>query len=178
MKQRIREKALKLRNSTENQGEKSSKICQRLKQLKEFKEAKSVLLYWSIHSEVKTHELVNELIGKKEVYLPFTMKHTLGWASVTSTKDLKRGMFKILEPVRIQAGPPDLVVIPGVAYDEDGNRLGRGKGFYDRTLGEIDAPKIALAFESQIIGDVSSDHRDQPMDIIITEKRIIDCRMR
>ncbi|MFH1133807.1 MAG: 5-formyltetrahydrofolate cyclo-ligase [Nanoarchaeota archaeon] len=175
MKYELRAKLLGIRDSMpdKERAEKSRQITERLKALTLFQEAKSILLYYSIQSEVNTRELIAELAGKKLVYLPFTKQHVLGWAKVTSIKDLKPGAFNIPEPRQDQAPPPDLVVLPGVGFDTTGNRLGRGKGFYDRTLSSIKAPTIALAFDCQIIDHVPHNRRDIPIDIVITETRLI-----
>lgn len=70
----------------------------------------------------------------------------------------------------------DLVVVPALAYDERGNRLGRGGGFYDRFLGRTDlqAVKVGVAFDEQILPEVPMDNNDQPVDLVVTDRTVID----
>ena len=70
----------------------------------------------------------------------------------------------------------DLVIVPGIGFDQKGNRIGHGEGFYDRLLKNTNALAIALAYEFQIIKNISIDKYDIPVDIIITEKRVIKCK--
>lgn len=68
----------------------------------------------------------------------------------------------------------DLYIVPGVAFDKKGNRLGRGRGFYDRLLAHVTVPKIALAYGIQVIAEVPHSSYDVPMTMVVTEKRIYE----
>ncbi len=70
----------------------------------------------------------------------------------------------------------DLVIVPGIGFDQRGNRIGHGEGFYDRLLKNTNIFTIALAYEFQIIEKIPIDKYDTPVDIIITEKRVIKCK--
>ena len=84
---------------------------------------------------------------------------------------LELGAFHIEEPTGNETVDPDtleLIVVPAVAYDRKGNRLGRGKGFYDRLLGSTKATKVGVAYEFQIVDEVPVEQHDIPMDIVIS----------
>ena len=95
-----------------------------------------------------------------------------------SWEELRVGSYGILEP-RIEkirktnVEDLELIIVPGIAFDKNGNRLGHGKGYYDRILGKTNATKIGLAFEFQIVGKIPTNENDKPVDIIITEERVI-----
>ena len=85
--------------------------------------------------------------------------------------------YGILEPVKIIEKSPnkiDLIIVPGIGFDKRGNRLGHGKGYYDKLLRKLKTIKIGLAFELQIVDQIPTDENDVPVDLIITEERIIN----
>ena len=107
--------------------------------------------------------------------------YSLILSKLNSFEDLVEGPYGILEPKKekikeISFDEIDLIIIPGIVFDLKGNRIGHGKGFYDRLLKNTKVSIIALAFEFQIIGKIPVDKNDKPVDIIITEKRIIYCK--
>lgn len=183
MKSEIRKKALEKRDLLAGI-EKSGMIAKRLLTSPEYRQAKTIGLYYSIHSEVRTHQLIQEVMKEKTLVLPVTDKHEkrLHMSILTSFDDLEKGTFGVMEPAnRILIDPEemDMLVIPGVAFDEYGNRIGYGKGYYDILLRGIDRKEVlvcALAYECQIISKVPHDENDQPVDMIITEDRIIRCK--
>lgn len=96
---------------------------------------------------------------------------------------LMPGAFGILEPsaahgaVRLEAlHEIDLIIVPGLAFDRKGHRLGYGGGYYDRLLAELDATKMALAFAAQIVEAVPAEAHDERVDFVVTEEEIIACR--
>ncbi len=98
-----------------------------------------------------------------------------------SWKELSIGSYGILEPRtekirKTRVEDIDLIIVPGVAFDKKGNRIGHGKGYYDRLLDKTNATKIGLAFEFQLLKEIPTDKHDLPIDILITEKRIIKCQ--
>ncbi|HEC88549.1 MAG TPA: 5-formyltetrahydrofolate cyclo-ligase, partial [Thermoplasmata archaeon] len=104
--------------------------------------------------------------GKKEIRL----SHLKSW------KELHTGEYGILEPrkefLRIENNA-DIFIIPGIVFDEDGNRIGYGGGYFDRFLSDFKGKKIALAYEFQIIKKMPNEKHDVKMDFIVTDKRII-----
>ncbi len=147
---------------------------------------RSVVLYSPVGNEVNTETIRDHALttGKKLFYprLKPGKSGTLGFAQVESTKEFERGRYGILEPAGTkgftkQDEEASVVLVPGLAFDPNGNRLGRGGGWYDRALSSLgDGPKIvALAYEIQIVPQLRVHRWDRKVDDIITEKRIIHC---
>ena len=182
---RIRRRILKLRNSLspEERREKSKQIKEKLFTLFAFKTAKAVLLYAAKGSEVETKEMIEEALSSgKKVGLPIVSEKDLLFSQILEFKELSPSVFGILEPKKRYRPLPleriDLVIVPGIAFDPKGNRLGFGRGFYDRFLSKISKRilKIGLAFELQVISESLPSHRrDVAVNKIITEKRVIIC---
>ena len=144
----------------------------------------SVALYHAIQNEVRTDELLAHALksGKKIFYPRIGKDDSAGFFRVLAADDLRAGRFGILEP----AGTTQLaqaefaalaIFVPGVAFDPHGNRLGRGRGWYDRLLQQAGAraATVALAYEFQIVGAVPTGPGDQKVNYVVTEKRVIDC---
>ncbi|MTV48954.1 5-formyltetrahydrofolate cyclo-ligase [Heliobacillus mobilis] len=186
-KQKIRQSVLALRSRQTHQevAEKSSTIVKNLLSHTAYNRAKMIMTYVDFRQEVETKSLIQQaLLNAKGIAVPVTQKEErrlIPAAIFNYPDDLQPGTWGILEPRQVQAVPAqeiDLIVIPGVAFDLRGNRLGYGAGFYDRFLPSLppDTPKIAFAFELQLMDELISDEHDIPMDLIITESRIINCR--
>mgnify|MGYP006303390527 CR=1 FL=1 len=182
-KEKFRSKLLEQRESisaTEYFGA-SAAIIERLKDQPEFQSAKTVHSYVSMNKrrEVETQELIIEMLSKgKQIVVPVTNidEHTLNHVHLTSFKDLETNKWGVLEPksgTEISPSALDLVIIPMVAADEYCNRMGYGKGFYDRFLKQVHAPKIGLIFEQNVVDELPTEEFDIPMDKIITEIRTI-----
>jgi 5-formyltetrahydrofolate cyclo-ligase len=163
---------------------KDESIIKRLLALPEFIKARTILLYASFRSEVDTIELLkNSILNNKNVVLPRVdmQNSSLTLYKIRGMEDLAPGCFGILEPLATEersakASDIDLMIVPGVAFDEHCNRLGYGKGFYDRLLSQKSALAVALAYEEQILDKIPADEHDIKMDKIITDKRIIQRR--
>jgi 5-formyltetrahydrofolate cyclo-ligase len=164
---------------------KDSAIKNRLINLEELIDAKSVLMYVSFRTEVETIELLNGILclGKTLVVpLVDSKQKTLSLYEIKDITELEPGYMGIPEPNvnedrKVELKDIDIVVIPGTGFDLKGNRLGYGGGYYDRLLANTkkDIPKVALAFEEQILDIVPSEPHDMKMDIIVTDERIIRC---
>ena len=160
---------------------KDESIKRRLIALPEFIKARTILFYASFRSEVGTLQLLqNSLLNNKTVVLPKVdvQYDGLKLYEMRTMEDLAPGCYGILEPPAnedrsMHAADIDLMIIPGVAFDEHFNRMGYGNGFYDRLLSHKKAPAIALAYEEQIVAHIPVDEHDVKMDKIITDKRII-----
>jgi len=166
---------------------KSNLIQSYLFSLTEYKNSCAVMFYVSMGNEVYTHEIIKVALGeKKEVSVPFILKSqniTIP-CKINDFSNLEPGPFGILQPSKekirnIPIESIDLVIVPGIAFDRKGNRVGKGKGFYDRFLKSINAtiPKIALAFSMQIVEQISTTENDVAVDKIITEDGIINCML-
>jgi len=145
--------------------------------------ARHPCVYSAIAGEMPTAGLLVECLERMApVALPRVAGDELALHIVTGGDKLQRGAFGILEPVADlpQADPAqiDCIVVPGVAFDATGGRVGRGRGYYDRLLARIPAtaPRIALAWEWQVFERVPLEPHDLRMDFIITPERVIDCR--
>lgn len=146
----------------------------------EYRRARTILLYASARDEVHTMSLIEAALadGKKVALPHMTVHHTLEPRLVTDTGELKRNRYEILEPtVRAPLVDPaaiDLAIMPGVAFDEEGRRLGMGKGCYDRLLPALaNAKTVGLAFEEQVVKSIPFDGHDRPVGMVVTERRVI-----
>jgi len=159
----------------------SREIIERLIALPEYLRSRCIMLYWSCHNEVRTHELVRSALKEgKKVVLPRcdTKQRQIYPCRIRDVaRDLEPGAFGILEPKDEAGGLVNLseievCVMPGVAFDPEGNRVGRGLGYYDRFLGGLDekATKIGLAYAFQIVNKICPTDRDASMDKIVTQK--------
>lgn len=172
--------------SMEERDEKSKRIMDTLFSLKEFKDARVVHFFVNIKSEVFTGEMIKgALAAGKRVVVPFidSANRRLLLSEIKDyEKDLMPGYWGILEPKResfreTSIDDVDLMVIPGLAFDKKGGRIGYGAGYYDRLL-SVRKKKmllIAVAYELQIAEDVPTHERDVRVDKIVTESRVIDC---
>jgi len=188
MKERIRKQMIEKRKnlSISEVLEKSNLIKKRLFNINNFKKAQNILFYVSYNNEVYTHDMIKEcLSGKKKVIVPITNKkhRKLILSELNKWEDLKLGAYNILEPRKeyIKEIPPDqvdLAIVPGIAFDLSGNRIGHGMGYYDRLLKELykyNISAVGLAFEFQIINRIPSELHDVKVKKIVTEKQIISC---
>ncbi len=152
----------------------SELIFNRVESLTQFKEAKTILAYWSLPDEVNTHRFVAKWANQKSIALPVVVGDTLELRFFNGLNNLVTSdSFGIKEPVAEELVTPeeiDLAIIPGVAFDRKGNRLGRGKGFYDRFLNQTKAYKVAVGFDFQILEEIPVASFDVPVDIVVTTK--------
>jgi len=163
---------------------KTAVIEAKLLDLANFQEARVVLLYAEGEHEVRTLPLLRKTLALGKILaLPAfdpERKKTSFFKVDQPEKDLQPGPRGALEPRPERCKPVmpqkvDIAIIPGLAFDEKGGRLGSGWGGYDRLIPElpITTRKVALAFEEQIVSQVPMEHHDKPVDIIITDKRVI-----
>lgn len=180
-KKELREKFLKARMelSLEEIEEKSNKIMANLFSLEEFQKAKTVMFYVDAKNEVKTRDAITRALSQgKRVAVPKVKKgFGLLAMEIKGLDELSPGAFGILEPDGEEGISPkeiDLVVVPGVAFDKNCNRMGYGKGYYDNFLPGLrpEVKKVAVAFEMQIADNLPTDEHDMKMDMIITESRV------
>ena len=135
-----------------------------------FKEASVILLYYSLPDEVNTHQFIEKWKDIKTIILPVVIGDELELRYYTGIEDLAIGRYGIKEPIGKAFNnlkTIDLAIIPGVAFDREGNRLGRGKGYYDRLLPQIDAYKIGICFPFQLIDYIPTEPFDVRMNQII-----------
>ena len=142
LRKQIKEKRIK--QSIEENRKKSKEIKEKLFNLKEYKNAKTVLFYVSYNGEVFTHDIVKEALKDKKVIVPISNKEDclLNLSKLEKWDDLEISSYGILEPKKecikeISIDEIDLIIVPGVAFDIKGNRMGHGKGYYDRLLSKV-----------------------------------------
>ena len=182
----LRKSVLAKRNALKKKdhAKKSKQIMERLFDFANFLEAKTVLFYLSAKSEVATDDMILKAIEhKKAVAVPLVdpqEKDIIPYKIEDLEQDVTTGYQGIREPVvqRCKQVPVEylnLAIIPGIAFDERGGRIGHGTGFYDKLIPKLDATtrKVALAFECQIVQQIPMEPHDRYIDIIITEKRTI-----
>jgi len=185
LKKTIREEAHARRNAQENKDELSKHIVEQFMGLPEYTKAKTVLFYVDVRGEVRTRQsLPAALSSGKTIVIPWcTETVELALFRLERMEELAIGMYKILEPrpeLRLlpekQVDPKtlDLVMVPGVAFDRRGARMGHGKGYYDKLLENArpETPLVALAFECQLFPEIPIATHDVFMNKIITEKAI------
>ena len=189
-KKQIREQAHANRNRQENKDEFSRRICDSFLALPAYRAARTVLFYIDVRSEVRTrHALPTALRYGKRIVVPYCVKNELELFLLHSPDELAVGMYKILEPrpelralpeKRVAPAELDLIMVPGVAFDRRGARMGHGFGYYDRLLQHArpDTPLVALAFECQLFPHIPTQAHDIFMDQIITEAAIYPGRGR
>ncbi len=156
----------------------SATICDRVLSLNSIKRARCVMLYMSAFKEPDTLVLLKKLWAmgiKTTVPVSDTDTFTITPSLIASTDDLVCGAYGIREPreiIPVAIAEIDLVLIPAVAFDKDGNRLGFGKGYYDRFLAEFSGTKIGIGYDFQVADFIPHDPHDIKMNLIVTEKRI------
>lgn len=184
-KNEIRKMVINTRNSmTKNQVlEKSSIIVKKLTASEEYIKSQTVFIYMDFKNEVMTSSLIKKMLDEgKRVVIPYT--DTLNTVIIpvelhNIEEDLKVCSFGYLEPkkekiVPVELKELDLIIVPGVAFDKNLNRIGFGKGYYDRilTTKRHDAKAVAIAYELQVLEEIPYEEHDVKMDIIITEENI------
>jgi 5-formyltetrahydrofolate cyclo-ligase len=159
-------------------------IQEKVLQFPPYLRAQSIALYSPIQNEVETAAIRDHaLVAGKTVYYPkLARAGSLELVQVDSAGTFGVGRFGILEPVgdrRLSDGDHSrlIVMVPGVIFDSQGNRLGRGLGYYDRLLIQLrpDAIFLGLAYDFQTLNEVPAEFWDQRVHYVITERRIIDC---
>ena len=149
----------------------SEVICRKVLSHPRWKSARAVLLYASLPDEVDTTPLISQALQDgKRLFLPVVEGEVLSLKSYTG--EVVIGPFGIQEPVGerlLDYKLIDFAVIPGMAFDREGHRLGRGKGYYDRLLPDLPAYRIGLCFPFQLLANVPTDRFDQQVNEVITE---------
>ncbi len=142
-----------------------------------WQQAQHILCYWSLSDELPTHESVNQwLAAGKNIYLPRVKGDDLEIVPYHGAQSLDdNNKFHIGEPVGEDVDPSclELIIVPAVALDAKRNRLGRGKGFYDRLLSTTHCPTIGVACDFQLVDEVPVEPHDRPLDCVVTSDVVI-----
>jgi len=177
--QRKRIRALLAGLSADEASAASSRACAILREQPVWQQAEAVLFYAALPQELNLSPLITEgLANGKCIALPRFEKETGTYAACRiehPENGLARGNFGIPEPPEAALALPlnqlDLVLVPGIAFDLGGRRLGRGKGFYDRLLAAVPAAKCGVAFDQQVVSEIAVESHDILMDFILTPTR-------
>jgi len=189
LKNRQRRLAYDARNKQIDKEAMSRTICAQFVAHPVYRQAETVMWYVHCRSEVRTQSaLLDELEAGKRIVIPYCTKdeqgrNKLGLWRLEDFAELVPGTWGILEPPKQRWGELgkevafeqlDCVMVPGVAFDRNGGRLGNGAGYYDRLLASVraDAVLIGVCFESQLVEQVAMDAHDVMMDIVMTEKNL------
>ncbi len=171
---------LKTRNSLSREilDEMNEMIQTRVLNMNEFVSAKIVAAYHSVGSEVSTLKILSSVLQlNKRLALPKVEDETkIVFAEVKDLEnDLEVGGYKIMQPKDhcLKMNKIDLVLVPGIAWDEHGYRLGYGKGYYDRYLANLQTVSVGLAYDFQVLENIPHGRKDFRVNLIVTEKRII-----
>lgn len=177
-KQLRQEMRLKRSTLTESSRIKSShKIISRLIENPIYQNSKTIMAYSSMPEEIQLKELFDDAFANdKSLSIPLIIsKGTMRPVFLPTVEDLVEGDFGILTVRKdkrqfVEFDEIDCIIVPGVAFDRNGNRLGLGGGYYDRFLNQVErAKRIALAFDFQIVDEVPNEPHDEKVDLIITE---------
>lgn len=131
----------------------------------------NVLMYHSLPDEIETRRFLDKWGSRKHFFLPRVNGLNLEILPYDRSS-LKLGAFRIEEPQgdeTVSIREIDLIVVPAVGYDSKGNRVGRGKGYYDRLLSETKATKIGVAYDFQVVDAIDVESHDVGVDIVITD---------
>jgi len=185
-KKELREKLLKrlLSLTDEEIKRRSTNVTEKLSSLSIYKESKNVMVYYPLRGEVDILEEIRKELGNKRFCFPVTdlkEKRMRIFEIKDLDKDFILGAYGIKEPnprttKETDTGEIDLVIVPGLAFDRQKNRLGRGAGFYDRFLANISGStkKIGIAFNFQVLDDLPVNLSfDQKVDKVVSEDFIL-----
>ncbi len=157
---------------------KSSEILEHFCALEEYKESICIHTFiGNLPGEVLTHDLINRALSQGKMILVPIYKgndDAPSHSELHNIDDLEQTGFGLLEPaenliIPAKAGDAELIVVPCLAVDRNGNRLGTGSGFYDKFLSTVDVTKVALTFDFQFVDELPSEEHDSKIDIVVTE---------
>jgi 5-formyltetrahydrofolate cyclo-ligase len=164
-------KEIKSKYSDEEKIEKSQLLFNKLTALPIFASAKTIMCYWSMPDEVHTHDVIVEWSKHKEILLPIIEEDMLKVRKFESIELMQEmGKFRIMEPtgkLYTTYKNIDLILVPGLAFDEQMNRLGRGKGYYDNFLPLTNAHTIGICFDFQFFKSIPHQNHDIKVERII-----------
>lgn len=168
-------KAMRMMLSDDDKCGAANQVFSQLEKCAAFLLADKILMYHSLPDELSTIAFLDKWGTKKHFYLPRVNGVNLDILPYDRSR-LELGAFHIEEPVGDDLTDPseiELIVVPAVAYDRRGNRLGRGKGFYDRLLSTTKATKIGVGYDFQLVDEIAVEPHDVPVDMVITQTEVL-----
>jgi 5-formyltetrahydrofolate cyclo-ligase len=176
-KQSMRELLVQKRRmlSAEDRKLYSEQVLEQLEKMQCFREAKTVLLYYPVQNEVDVLPLVKRYKKEKTLLFPVSHRHSMTVHPYAGNAMMHRGKFGIPEPTTpAYEGTIDLVIVPAVAFDKTGRRLGRGRGYYDRFIKKhTHAVLVGVGYDFQLVDEVPSARHDQRVHRIIFPSQTI-----
>jgi 5-formyltetrahydrofolate cyclo-ligase len=157
----------------------ATQVADRLFTIPEIREARTVMLFASFGSEIPTASILDRLdAAGVTVLLPFVADGELGAARYRPGDPTTPSRYGPPEPaarVSVDPGQIDLVLLPGLAFDRRGRRLGYGGAHYDRYVGRLRGPalRVGLAFHQQLLDEVPAGVGDEPVDMVVTDREVI-----
>jgi len=149
-------------------------IKNKLLQNEYIKNSQDILVYLSKELEVDTFKLINELLKLgKNIYAPCVIDSKLEFYKLSSLEDIKLSSFNIYEPIgriKYNFNKSSCIIVPGLLFDKNNNRLGYGGGYYDRFLSNLDIYKIGVCYSEFLTDTIEVEEHDIKMDIVITER--------
>lgn len=141
-----------------------------------FRDASTILIYNSMGDEVSTQAFIERWKSEKQFYLPVVKDEHLVFRKLEDNTLFEKSKIGVHEPIGddfTDFSKIDMIIVPGTAFDRKCNRLGRGKGYYDRFLANIKAPKVGVCFDFQLKDQIPADERDVKMSMIVGENELI-----
>ncbi len=174
MKKELRRKLIEIRKNIENKDKKSEKIAKTLLSQPFFQSAQTVMVYLSYRDEVDTLHLIEQMLSQgKRLCAPVCLANGgMVAREFRSLNELSLGAYGILEPQGDEVGDIDLVVVPGVGFNDNLHRIGYGAGYYDRFLKGYDGVTCGLFYDEQRADFMEATH-DLPLDYIITQTKFL-----
>lgn len=172
---RSKVKARKSMLSSEERLNEAEKVFELLEKTAAFMLSDHILMYHSLPDELPTHRFIDKWHGRKKFFLPRVNGVNLDILPYDKSR-MHLGSFSIEEPDgddTTDISRMELIVVPGIAYDRRGNRIGRGKGYYDRLMRDSNAVKIGVAFACQLFDEFDTEPFDVPVDYVITSSGVI-----
>ena len=154
----------------------AANVFEKIEALPEFINAHNIMIYWSMPDELPTHNFIIRWSKKKTMLLPVVKGDDMLIKPFSTKEELKQGSLGIWEPdvQKEYLNSIDLVIVPGVAFDRDKSRLGRGKGYYDRYFINKRIVKIGVCFDFQLLESIPVDSFDIKMDKVVTNSILIE----
>ena len=173
-KNELRKLMINKRKNIPNKKELSTIIVNKIFNLDIYKKSRVIALYNSLKDEVDTSLLIENALRDRIVLLPRIIDNKMVFVEINKNTKYEKSSIGVLEPIgKIYNGNIDLIIVPGVSFDRNRNRLGFGMGYYDKYLSNKDIYKIGICFDGQLIDGLITDDFDVKMDLIITEKEFI-----
>lgn len=183
MKNQLKGPIVEKRNSLSKEEilAKSIQIKNRLFGLQQYMNSRTIMFFVSFNSEVSTHDMIKEALKNKTVVVPKVAHHEIEPSVIIDFGNLvQSGKFGILEPIetmKIAYKNIGMVLVPGIAFDGEGHRIGYGFGYYDKFLRKVPkAVKVGLCFDFQVADLIPHEEHDVPVDFIVTDERVLECR--